>query len=186
MHFFTVDIAWFDTGPKTIMRCGLPSWRIASVHFHYKIAHKPDVVRYTLQSFFSLMIRDTVRVISGDWNEAHRLLDEVLSSICTTGVEYQILHAEGGREIAFGLLNYPDEPELKAERRNAITGKDVNEMFGLSPTDNDCHKPLVVACFPGSVDLTKRSSLHSHSESAKKRKKAKERERCKRKKEATE
>ena len=96
-----------DNGASPATRCGRSEWRAASIHFNHVIAKKRDVVRKTLGEFFGLMIRDSVDMVGGDFNQAHKLLREILEHLCepTSGaVKYQIMQEDRYPEVALVLF----------------------------------------------------------------------------------
>ncbi len=109
MDIFAADVAWLDRPDGSfVKRAGLDVWRVCSVHFHYAAAHKKDSTTLVLKYFFALMIRDRVRVVSGDFNQAWHCIVPALEQ-APGGVSYTIHHGCGPHNPKSDLRN-PENP----------------------------------------------------------------------------
>ena len=134
-------------------------------HYNLSLAKKPQSVRRTLGEFFGLMIRDSVDMVGGDFNQAHTLLPEILDHHCngTAGAPtYRILQHDQGAEVVLVLFSYPNKSFYDAELRCGMTTKPFEE-WGLKPNDRDTHLPLVAFLSKHPIQDQPRSSLHQRS-----------------------
>ena len=172
MYLHGCCVAWVGPDGAPVQRAGLRSWRVASVHYHNRWAKNPDSVRHVLASVFRLMLRDRVRLLGGDFNQAAKHVPEVLAEVTAgTSITYECFSAPSPEVLAV-LFNYPGQATLQAEKRILIFEKQVDD-FGLRPTDGDSHYPLILcikevdsqtsAASSGSTES--RSHWHVQSES---------------------
>jgi hypothetical protein len=182
MDVFAVDISWIDEATGRLAeRVGIDVLRVCSVHFHYAAAHAKRPSKDVLLSYFSLMIRDRVRIVTGDFNSAGSIIEPALLQLKLErmGVSYQLLVFSDKDHIDCIVFNYPSEPPLKAELRNSIQKLDGWEEWGYKEGDTSTHHPLIVIITKDDEyhGTSARSSWHQRSEISKKRRKKKERER---------
>ena len=130
------------------------------------------------------MIRDRIDMVGGDFNQAHHLLPEILDFHCNGAVgapTYRIIKARSP-EMQLVLFFYEGASFYDAEIRCGMAEKPL-EDWGLKPTDESTHYPLVVFLSDHVIQHQPRSSLHQRSESSiQERKKSKKQRKRDRKK----
>ena len=164
-------------------------WRVCSDHINNEHAKKKEGIRQTLADFFSLMIRDRVDVVTGDFNQAHHFIGEVLENLARLH-PFPISWALPGptEEIRTIMFNWPviednsleTEPVQKEMWVREVTTFDRFDVedVGLRATDTDSHCP--------SLFIIRKSSYASHADRHSRSAAGKEKDRERRKRKAAE
>ena len=130
---------------EIVERCGRPSWRVATVHYHNVAAKRgAEAVKYALANFLRLMIRDRVDIVGGDFNQAHKYVREVCEAL---GAPFQILEGRGPEVSAVMFFHKGFEPYHVEARHNLAD----QEEFGIKERDTSTHYPLAMLMHPSSV-----------------------------------
>ena len=150
------DVAAFDGDLIPLNRGGQFMWRVCTVHMDCRHAHKKEGLRASLTDFFMLMMRDRVDVVTGDFNQSHGVLGEILTetvkmfeSAHGQKVHWRIPGQE--TEIRSIMFNWPVHTDcefLGPEEQLEMQIKDTKKFdeydavdFGLKYTDADSHNP---------------------------------------------
>ena len=144
-----------------ITRCGRMMWRVVSVHYHNDAGTRGlDSLASNLMTVFSVIVRDKINIVGGDWNQAYRILPELLA------------HLDGARaflvngfspEMSIVVLDFEDGFRLKKMR-------DVEDPdWGIKASDTSSHYPVMVHIHKGAV------TSHVRKNKTKKQKRARRR-----------
>ena len=151
-------------------------WRVCSIHINNDWAKKKEGIRQTLADFFSLMIRDKVDVVTGDFNQAHHHIGEVLMNLRKKSkIPFYWSQPGATEEIRTIMFNWPvhqdvnfrESPVQQEMWVREVTRFDAFDVtdFGLGENDHDTHCPslFIIRKSP----KISHSDLHSRSDAGK-------------------
>ena len=182
LWYLCADIAAFDGDGTPVDRGGQYMWRVCTVHLDHDHAKKRRDVRQTLADFLSLMMRDKVDIITGDFNQGAYVLGEVMTRVMAFyesehSIKVNWFMPKPYEEIRTIIISWPaySDASLTGPKKSLsmmvkplTTFEKFNaEDFGLRPNDHDAHCPSF--CIIRKSRIISHADLHQRSEAGKKR-----------------
>ena len=187
--YLVADVVAFDGDLIPLDKGGQYMWRVCTVHVCNVHAKKPEAARRTLAYFVLLMLRDSVDIVTGDFNQSHHILGEVLTEVSKmfeNALGEKVVWSIPGQqeEIQTVMFNWPvhSGPTFTGPiKQYEMMVKDMKtfdkygaEDFGLKPADADSHSP--------SLFLIRKTPKLSHADSHQRSEEGKKRDAERRKK----